>query len=133
METKNPHKPVWLSILRWTARILAMLFVIFLLSMFIGESIQSTSHNTHLHWREYFFFGLMGITLIRFLIGLWREGLGGLISLVSTLIIFISLTLNGVNASFCFLILIPSILYLLSWYFHKTILVNEESSQAHPL
>jgi hypothetical protein len=43
METTTHIKPVWLSVLRWTARILAVLFVGFFLLMFIDEGMESPS------------------------------------------------------------------------------------------
>jgi len=54
METKNGNKPLWLSILRWGARIIALLFVAFFLVMFIGEGgIWSQPKNLPLEMRDY--------------------------------------------------------------------------------
>ena len=103
METTIQKKPVWLNIIRWTARIFALLIIIFILVMFIGESIGSSSHKTNLSGRDYLLLSLFGITLIGLGIGLWREGLGGLISLVSTLSHIIFLSINGVGKLFYFL------------------------------
>jgi hypothetical protein len=131
METLIPHKPIWLSILRWTARIIALLFVIFFLFMFIGESIGSSSHNAHLHWRDYILLSLWGITIIGLLIGLWREGLGGLLSLVSTLVQIIILKSEGhsnFNYFYFYIFLVPSILYIIYWYFNKTMRAKANST-----
>ena len=128
MVTIEQHKPGWLNILRWPARIFAMIFVIFFLFMFIGESMGSSSHNTPFHGRDYFILSLWFLTLTGLIIGLWHEGLGGLVSLASTLIQFVFLTVEGDNVPIFFFILIPSALYLISWYYHKQMLVSEVSS-----
>jgi hypothetical protein len=122
METTIQKNPVWLNIIRWTARILALLIIIFVLFMFIGESIGSSSHKTDLSGRDYLLLSLFGTTIIGLGIGFWREGPGGLISLVSTLSHIIILSSEGVRNLFYFYVfLVPSILYLLYWYFNKTI------------
>ena len=131
METTIQKKPVWLNIIRWTARILALLIIIFILFMFIGESIGSSSHKTDLSGRDYLLLSLFGITLIGLGIGFWKEGLGGLISLVSTLSHIIILSFEGVRNLFYFYVfLVPSILYLIYWYFNKTIKAKANSTPA---
>jgi hypothetical protein len=122
METTIQKKPVWLNIIRWTGRILALLIIIFTLYMFIGESIGGSSRKTYLSGRDYLLLSLFSITLVGLGIGLWREGLGGLISLVSTLSHIIILSSEGIRNLFYFYVfLVPSILYLMYWYFNKTI------------
>jgi hypothetical protein len=132
MEALNPHKPAWLSILRWTARIIALLIVAFLLMMFIGESMGNNAHF-QLTSRDYFILSLFGITMVGLLIGLRFEFSGGLISLISTLthIIFLSTEHHG-GLFFFYLMLIPGILYLLSWYFNKILLLPEGNSHRNP-
>ena len=125
MEKRIESSPAWLSILRWTARIFAMIFVIFFLFMFIGESIGSSTHYAHLYWRDYLLLSLWFITVIALLIGLWSELYGGLISLVSTLTHFTFLTFEGNRAPIFFIILVPSILYLMSWYYHRQMLTDK--------
>ena len=101
--------------------------------MFIGESMGNTSHLP-LTSRDYFILSLFGITMVGFVTGLWFEFIGGLISLISTLTHIIFLSAEGHGGLFIFyLMLIPSIMYLLSWYFNKTVLLREENSQVNPL
>jgi hypothetical protein len=124
---------VWLKIIRWTARIIALLFVAFYIMMFIGESMGNNS-PIHLTSRDYFILSLWGITMVGLVIGLWFEFPGGLISLISTLTHIIFLSREGHGGLFLFyLMLIPSIMYLLSWYFNKTVILREENSQVNPL
>ena len=129
METIIEKKPVWLKIIRWTARILALLIIIIILVMLIGESIGSSSHKINLSGRDFLLLSLWGITLIGLGIGFWREGLGGLISLVSTLSHIIILSSEGAgNLKSFYVFLVPSILYLMYWYFNKTIKAKANST-----
>jgi hypothetical protein len=129
METIIQKKPVWLKIIRWTARILALLIIIIILVMLIGESIGSSSHKINLSGRDFLLLSLWGTTLIGLGIGFWREGLGGLISLVSTLSHIIILSSEGVgNLKSFYVFLVPSILYLMYWYFNKTIKAKANST-----
>jgi hypothetical protein len=85
MKTTNQKKPVWLKIIRWTARILAVLFAIILFFSFTTEDMNPISINP----QNYFFLSMWVLIPIGYLIGLWKEGLGGLISLVSILTLII--------------------------------------------
>ena len=78
--------------------------------------------------KHYFIMNLWILTPIGYLIGLWKEGLWGLISLVSTLTHIVFLSREGFgDAIFVFylflsILLIPSILYLLYWYFNRKVI-----------
>jgi hypothetical protein len=130
METTIQKRPVWLKIIRWTARIIAVLFAIILFFSFTVEDMNPLSINP----QDYFFLSLWVLIPIGYLIGLWKEGLGGLISVVSILtLIIILLTREGHYYSFYFyltlsIFLIPSILYLIYWYFNKTIKAKANST-----
>lgn len=130
METTIQKRPVWLKIIRWTARIIAVLFAIILFFSFTVEDMNPLSINP----QDYFFLSLWVLIPIGYLIGLWKEGLGGLISVVSILtLIIILLTREGHYYSFYFYLilsvfLIPSILYLTYWYFNKTIKTKANST-----
>ena len=130
METIIQKRPVWLKIIRWSARIIALLFAIVLFFSFTVEDMNPLSINP----QDYFFLSLWVLIPISYLIGLWEEGLGGLISLVSILtLIIIFLTREGHHYSFYFylilsIFLIPSILYLIYWYFNKTIRAKANST-----
>jgi hypothetical protein len=130
METIIQKRPVWLKIIRWTARIIAVLFAIILFFSFTVEDMNPLSINP----QDYFFLSLWVLIPIGYLIGLWKEGLGGLISVVSILtLIIILLTREGHYYSFYFyltlsIFLIPSILYLIYWYFNKTIKAKANST-----
>jgi len=74
METTIQKKPVWLSIIRWSARIIALLFAIVLCIMFISEDMSPFYRNAALFEKHYFILSLWILTPIGYLIGQWREG-----------------------------------------------------------
>ena len=120
METTTRSKPVWLTILRWGARVIAIIFIAFFLIMFIGEGgFWSQPKGLPLGTRDYALLSLWGLYFIGLIIGLWREGLGGLISLVFILLHIGFLQMEGTISSVFYMMLLPGILYLLSWYFHR--------------
>jgi hypothetical protein len=114
-----------ISIIRWTARIIGTLMVAFTLFIGIGEMLES--YNKHGAAASDTFDTLMIITftfwgagLAGLILALWKEGLGGIVSLVS-FIIFIFLV--GINPkpdvnfrNVLFIFLIPSVLYLCYWW-----------------
>jgi hypothetical protein len=130
MKTTIHLKPVWLKIIRWTARIIAVLYAIILFILFTTTDMNPLLRNQH----DYFIQILWILVPIGFLIGLWKEGLGGLISFVSALTLIISFIMKeGHRNSFYFylilnIFLIPSILYLIYWYFNKTIKAKANSN-----
>lgn len=121
METIIQKNPFWLSIIRWSSKIIAVLFAIILFFWYTSEEMGPLSINP----QYYFFQALWVLIPTGYLIGLWKEGLGGLISLVSILTLIILLLMReGHYYSFYFYLIliiftIPSILYLLYWYFSK--------------
>jgi hypothetical protein len=133
METTIQKKPIWLSIIRWSARIIALLFAIVLFIMFISEDMSPIIRLAQLPVKHYFILSLWILTPIGYLIALWREGLGGLISLISTLTHIVFLSREGFGDFIFFylflsILLIPSILYLLYWYFNKKVIAEANSA-----
>jgi hypothetical protein len=121
VEANTRTKPLWLKILRWIARILALLFIAFILVMFIGEGgTWSQPKNLPLGVRDYGLLSLFGLYVIGLIIGWWREGLGGLISLVFIVALIVILLSEGdYQLTYFYIMLLPDILYLLSWCFHR--------------
>jgi hypothetical protein len=108
--------------LRWSARIIAVLIVAFFLFMFIGEGLNGRPVGSpQLVARDYILLSLMALFNIGLLIGLWKEGLGGLISLVFMATIIIIHQIEGIKPVIFYFALLPGILYLLSWYFHRSL------------
>jgi hypothetical protein len=116
--------------LKWSARILGSLLVIFTLFIFIGELIESHDRAAGLTQHSYspliiIIFVTWGIALAGLVVAIWKEGLGGLISFVSFMLVWILNLFNKeatMNTSAIMLFLffsIPAILYLLYWKLNK--------------
>lgn len=120
METKNRNKILWLYIFRIGARSVALIFIILILFLPIGEGgiwRHSSGANTS-QVINYLLLLLFGLYIGGLIVGFWREGLGGFISfgfMLTRIIIFAYFW----NVPMLFYILfLPSLLYLSSWYFH---------------
>lgn len=125
MKEKDPYKA-----LKWSARILGSLLVVFTLFMFFGELIESQNRATGLTHPSYsplliIIFITWGIALAGLVLAIWKEGLGGIISLVSFILMYIlnlfnqEVTMRG-SAILLFLFFsIPAILYLIYWKLNK--------------
>lgn len=125
MKKRNPYN--WL---RWIARITGILIVAFTLFFFIGEIIEGQQRHAGSALASYtplilIIFVIWGIALVGLVLALWKEGLGGIISLISYMLVYIlnlfnkEASMRG-NAIIIFLIFsIPSILYLVYWKLNK--------------
>lgn len=109
-----------IRIIRWSARIIGTLMVIFTLIIGIGEILEglnkpSTNYNTY----TIILFVVWGVGLAGLLLGLWKEGLGGIISLFGFIIFNVLAAVNTTpGSSYTYVLLIfifPSILYLIYW------------------
>ena len=115
-----------ISIIRWTARIIGTVLVLFTLFIGVGEMLQSYKRDGVSPFDNFDI--LMIITFVFWIIGLaglilalWKEGKGGIISLFS-FIIFIFLVGITPEANFTyglFIYLIPSVLYIYCWWLTK--------------
>jgi hypothetical protein len=125
MKKVNPYN--WL---RWIARIAGTLMVLFTLLMFIGGIIEGQKRHAGSALSSFtplmlIIFALWGIALAGLVLAIWKEGLGGIISLLSFILMYIlnlfnkEASMRG-NAITIFLFFcIPSILYLVYWKLKK--------------
>lgn len=125
MNYRNPYN--WL---RWIARITGILMVAFTLFFFIGEVIEGHQRHAGSALSSFtpfmlLIFVIWGIALAGLVLALWKEGLGGIISLVCYILVYILNLFNkeATNSEHfitVFLIFcIPSILYLVYWKLNK--------------
>lgn len=125
MVKKNPYN--WL---RWIARITGVLMVIFTLTIFIGEFIEGQQRNAGSALASYtpiilIIFVIWGIALAGLLLALWKEALGGIISLSGFIIVYIlnffnkEATMNASAITIFLIFSIPAILYLVYWKLNK--------------
>ena len=121
MKTKNRNKPQGLYILRIAARIVALLFIVFILFMPVGVGgIWKHSSGAHTsNVIDYLLLLFFGLYIGGLIVGFWREGFGGFISFgfMLTRIIIIAYYWN-VPILF-YILFLPSLLYLSSWYFQR--------------
>jgi len=110
-------KDTTLKGIRWTARILGTGMVLFVLIFAIGSLLEglnkpTTEYNTY----TVILFLLWGAGLAGLIVAWWKEGAGGLISLIAFILFNILAATNttpGSSYSFVLLLfIIPSILYL---------------------
>jgi hypothetical protein len=121
MSKRNPYN--WV---RWTARISGILMVAITLFFFIGEGMESHQRNAGSAVASFtplllIIFTIWGIALAGLVLALWKEGLGGLISLVSFILVYIlnlfnkEASMRGSAITIFLIFSIPSILYLIYW------------------
>jgi len=118
-------KTTSISIINWTARIIAALMVALTLVIGIGELIEE--HNQPgpgLDTYTLITFVVWAIGLAGLLFAMWEPKTGGLISLVSFIVFNV---LAGVNpnpdstyTAVLLLYFLPSILFLLVWWLKKS-------------
>jgi hypothetical protein len=132
MKTKNQYAGI-----RWTARFVGTLLVLFTLFIVIGEMVDGYHKNgktdletfnilliiTFIFW----FFGLAGMIL-----AWWKEGAGGILSFICTVIFLILVKINAnVNPEarftvILFIFLIPSVLFIIYWWLTKKVARNDQ-------
>jgi hypothetical protein len=118
--TNKSSENIPLKFLRWTARITAILIAAFCLLMFFGEGIQDHSTNARpLITRDYIILTLWALYIICLIIGVWLEGLGGLLSFVFMVTQIVILQLEKGSPVIFYFLLLPSILFMFSWFYHR--------------
>lgn len=128
METAVKTKPVWLGIIRWTARIIGGVIVLFTLFIFFGEMMEGYHKNGKIETFNFlqiiiFIFWFLGLAGIIW--AWWKEGTGGFFSFICTIIFLILVkVMANVNpdarfVNILFIFLIPSVLFIIYWWFTK--------------
>ena len=115
-----------ISIIRWTARIVGTLLVLFTILIGVGEMLESykkhgVSPLTTFDISTIFAFVFWIVGLAGLILALWKEGKGGIISLFSFIIFIFLLGINP-KSNFIyglFIYLIPSVLYVYCWWLTK--------------
>jgi hypothetical protein len=133
MKKKRPYNG-----LRWSARISGTLVVAFTLFFAIGSLMEEMGRNSASPSKAFstiiiIIFIVWGIALAGLVLSIWKEGLGGFISLGGFMLTYI-LNLFNKEASMraeafpVFLIFsIPSILYLCYWKLTKDIVQKKDN------
>ena len=128
MKTDRERKNAAIVVIRWSARILGLIMAVFLLSMFIGESLESNSLPDAIEPIAAIGLALMGIYVVAMFLALKWERVGSLLGVAALggffVILFLGLLPGNVSGGFSskgvlnpvFLALwLPILLYLLCW------------------
>ena len=126
MKTDRERKNAPIVVIRWSARILGLIFAGFLLLMFIGQSLQSGSLPESIEPIAAIGLALMGIYVVAMFLALKWERVGSFLGVAALgsffVILFLGLLPGNVSGGFSskgvlnpiFLILwLPILLYLL--------------------
>ena len=135
MKKKQPY-----FALKWTARITGIFLVAFTLFFGIASLIDEMNRNNgslsaSLSPLIIIIFIIWVIALAALIVALWKEGMGGFISLVSFILMYV-LNLFNTEASvrgsafpIFFIFSIPSILYLCYWKLTKDIIQKKDNTK----
>ena len=109
-----------LNTIRWLARIIGILLIVFCLTFFIGEYNPQDPLETY----YILVFTVLGIGLAALILAWWKEGLGGIISFVSFIVFNLLAAFSPVEGGrYLYVLLfplIPSILHLLEWWLKRS-------------
>jgi hypothetical protein len=132
-------RPRWLGNLRLIARVISIVFIIIFSEVIMVMGFMMNRPATS----DYILLASCSTYVIGLLIGFKLEGLGGIISLgfVVTAIIYSIYWDSGSRYDGTFnigiyiqliVLLIPCILYFLSWYFHRKFEINHQITEKPP-
>jgi hypothetical protein len=113
MFAQNDSRRAAVVLFRWSARLLSIASTVILLFFVFGEKFEA-SRVTGRQWLAFVFFPL-GI-VFGFAVGWWKEGLGGVISVLSLLIFYLIFLLllreNLARGTWFLVFAIPGFLFL---------------------
>ena len=116
-----------IKILRWTLRVLSVIFILFFLVMFIGETFfqDGSSNSEPMSANAILQVSLMGIGLIGFGLAWKWELTGGIIALAAYVVLAI---INPDTLHFSLLFLYPAvaILFIVLWAISRNAIVKNE-------
>lgn len=112
MSTSRAATNPWLTAVRWTARISSILVIAIFLLMFAGEGFDPTKVNPN-KWIMLLFgpFGFM----LGMILGWWKEGLGGAITIASFFGAMLVGDYSGSGATYMAVCAAPGFLFLFAW------------------
>jgi hypothetical protein len=131
MESTDQNKPQVLKILRLSARIISILLILFcVFGAIVGAFILNPKvGSNYVPVKDYLIVFSIGIYIIGLLIAFKWELWGAIVSLLWLIPAIIFLVAN--NSGFAviyiivFVLIVPCILFLLSWIFHKEFKENQ--------
>ena len=128
MKTDRERKNAAIVVIRWSARVVGLIIAVFLLLMFIGQSLESHPQSDPIEMIAAFGLALMGIYVVAMFLALKWERVGLFLGVAALggffVIMFLGLLPGNVSGGFStkgvlnpiFLVLwLPILLYLLCW------------------
>jgi len=131
MSTSKATTNPLLTAVRWTARISSILVIGVFLLMFFGEGFDPAKVKPN-EWLMLLFgpFGLM----LGMILGWWKEGLGGAITIVSFLGAMLVGDYSGSGATNMAICAAPGFLFLFAWFLSNPALMSKDkpASEENP-
>ena len=131
MSTSKATTNPLLTAVRWTARILSILVIGIFLLMFFGEGFDPAKVKPN-EWLMLIFgpFGLM----VGMILGWWKEGLGGAITIVSFFGAMLVGDYSGSGATNMAICSAPGFLFLFAWLLSNPALLSRDkhASEENP-
>jgi len=116
MDTANKSTNTPQLVIRWIARLLSIPVIVIFLLMFFGEGFDPAKVKPA-EWLM-LLFGPFGL-IVGMILGWWKEGVGGVITLVSFFAAMIVGGYSGSGAGNLLICASPGFLFLLSWLLSK--------------
>jgi len=133
MESSDQNKPQALKILRLSARIISILLIPFCVfgALVWAFMLNPKVGSNYAPLKDYLIVFSIGIYIIGLLIGFKWELWGALISLLWFVAVLIYLIYfnSGITIFYLSILLVPCILYMLSWYLHREFRINQQNKE----
>ena len=127
MSASNAATSPLLTTVRWTARISSILIIGVFLLMFFGEGFNPTKVNP-IDW-IILLFGPFGFVL-GMIIGWWKEGLGGAITIICYFGAMIVGDYNASGAGYVAVCAMPGFLFLFAWFLSNPAMMSKDKSDS---
>lgn len=123
MNTSNSATTPLLTTVRWAARISSIPIIIVFLLMFFGEGFDPTNVKP-IEWLMLLFgpFGFM----LGMILGWWKEGLGGAITIVSFFVAMFVGDYSRSGAGYMAICATPGFLFLFAWILSNPAMLSKD-------
>ena len=122
-----------ITIIRWTARIVGLLYIAFFLLMLIGEGLSSSQESNPLTVSAWLGFVFVFIYFVGLILAWKWEGIGGLIAIGGTIGFFVTIQEYSLLTV---IMAVPALLFLVCWSLSRSRLEMKEtwvaSNPSHP-
>jgi len=129
MESSDQNKPQGLKILRLSARIVSILFIPFCVlgALVLAVMLNPKGGSNYAPLKDYLITFSIGVYILGLLIAFKWELLGAIVSLLWLIpaIIFLVVNNSGTAVIYIIVLIIPCILFVLSWILHKEYKENQ--------